>query len=75
MDDLKKPNRKKGASTLWNKAYRRLNNVVEQLEVMYKAQSISLKAKDALVDVHASEVCVLRLEVARLKRELRRTKI
>lgn len=74
MDDVKKPNRKKSPNTLWNLAYRRLNNVVEQLEAKYIAQSITLKATDALINVHASEVCVLRLEIARLKRELRRTK-
>ena len=74
MDDVKKPNRKRDVGQLWNRAYNRLNNVVEQLEAKNKALFMTGKAKDAQIDMHASHVRVLQLEIARLTRELRRTK-
>ena len=37
LDDERKPNRKRDVGQLWNRAYRRLNNVVEQLEAKHKA--------------------------------------
>ena len=74
MDDVKKPNRKRDVGQLWNRAYNRLNNVVQQLEAKNKALFMTGKAKDAQIDMHASHVCVLQLEIARLTRELAQTK-
>ena len=51
-----------------------LETIVERQEAQLKAAWTSTKAERAMGEVHAAHVCVLELEIARLKRELRRTK-
>ncbi len=74
LDDVHKPNRKRSLLTMWNRVCRRLENIIEQQEAQLKAAWTSTKAAEAMEDVHASHVCVLQLEIARLRRELHRTK-
>ena len=59
---------------MWNRVCRRLETIVERQEAQLKAAWTSTKAERAMGEVHAAHVCVLELEIARLKRELRRTK-
>ena len=74
LDDVQKPNRQRSLQTTWNRVCRRLENIVEQQEAQLNAAWTSTKAERAMGEVHAAHVCVLELEIARLKRELRRTK-
>ena len=74
LDDVQKPNRQRSLQTTWNRVCRRLENIVEQQEAQLNAAWTSTKAERAMAEVHAAHVCVLELEIARLKRELRRTK-
>ena len=74
IDDPKKPNRKRSLQTMWNRVCKRLENIIEQQEAQLKAAWTSTKAAKAMVGAHESHVCVLQLEIARLRRELRRTK-
>ena len=74
IDDAKKTNRKRSLLTMWNRVCKRLENIIEQQEAQLKAAWVSTKAAKAMVGAHESHVCVLQLEIARLRRELRRTK-
>ena len=74
IDDAKKTNRKRSLLTMWNRVCKRLENIIEQQEAQLKAAWTSTKAAKAMVGAHESHVCVLQLEIARLRRELRRTK-
>ena len=74
IDDAKKTNRKRILLTMWNRVCKRLENIIEQQEAQLKAAWTSTKAAKAMVGAHESHVCVLQLEIARLRRELRRTK-
>ena len=70
MDDVKKPNRKESATTGINKAFRRLQSIIDMQEAQLRAVCSSADAANAMVRVHVAHVHVLQLEVARLRRTI-----
>ena len=74
MDDVHKPNREISEWTRINKVCRRYESVIELNEAQLKSAWTTEKTLRAEIGMHVSHMHVMKLEMARLRRELRRTK-
>ena len=73
LNDVHKPKRKRSLQTTWNRVCRRLENIVDRQEAMLIAAKASGKAMEAVARVGAARECMLELEIAQLRRQLKRT--
>jgi hypothetical protein len=73
LNDVHKPKRKRSLQTTWNRVCRRLENIVDRQEAMIKAAKASEKAMKAIARVGTARECMLELEIAQLRRQLKRT--